>query len=239
MAQGAISEHPADVIPVYFVPDESGSMADVTSDMDQGLTATIDALHKEPGAAAMVRFSVIGFSEDIYEHLRLANLAHLTRSEQIPRFKAYYETWYVNIFKDLRSRIEEDFKRLRQDGFHVRRPIIFFLTDGNPNPASQPWRQALSELTQEGFKYHPHILAFGLGHVTPEVISEVATNPKYAYLVAKGTDTGAAIASFFKELSRSVIATTQTLHTNNPQIDIRPPDGFQPLDLDLLPGQDD
>ncbi len=60
MGENTANEHPVDVIPVYFVPDESASTAPVVSDLNRGLTSVVTALHEEPGAAAMVRFSVVG-----------------------------------------------------------------------------------------------------------------------------------------------------------------------------------
>lgn len=213
----------AKVVPIYFVPDESGSMASVVEELNQGLRALLDAMHQETMTAAMVRFSIIGFSDDIYEHLRLADLGKL---ETMPTLGAHAQTSYVSIFEDLRRRIDEDVNHLRSEGYLVFRPAVFFLTDGVPNPAGQPWERALGELVGEGFKYRPNILAFGVGDAAPEVIRRVASRKEYAFIAAKGVDTGTAIAKFSRELTRTIMVTAGRMASGNPEIPMQKPEGF-------------
>src|SRR5579859_4803749 len=115
---------------MYFVPDQSGSMEHWVGELNEGLKALLDALSLDPMAAAAIRFSIVGFSDDVYEHLRLADLRNV---EAMPTLTTYNQTSYVAIFNDLRQRIETDVKQLKGAGMIVLRPVVVFLSDGVPN----------------------------------------------------------------------------------------------------------
>jgi uncharacterized protein YegL len=221
----------AEVLPMYFVPDQSGSMEPWIGELNSGLKSLHDELNLDPMAAAAIRFSIIGFSDAVYEHLRLADLRYI---EAMPTLATYNQTSYVAIFHDLRKRIDTDVRDLRSANLIVLRPVVVFLTDGVPNPSSQPWEEALTHLQSESFKYRPNILTFGIGNAVPSVILRVATDKQRAYVAAKGIDTGAVVANFCKEFARFTRVTGRNVASGNADIPNQKPAGFT-LALDVLP----
>lgn len=62
------------VLLIYFVADESGSMGNNIGELNDGLISLQDSLQRESFAAAKVRLSVIGFSNDAFTYLDAADL---------------------------------------------------------------------------------------------------------------------------------------------------------------------
>lgn len=219
------------ILLVYFVPDESGSMAPNVGDLNGGLKALLDAMHENPQAADMIRFSIIGFSDSAIEHLRLADLRDI---RTMPALAARNGTSYAAVFTDLRIRIESDVQELRGKGYEVHRPVIFFLSDGQPTNPDTEWQAALDELRSDKFKYHPNIMAFGFRDAIPQVLLKVASKQEFAYVAAKGADTGTALVKFFESLTRSVVDSGRALAEGRTELPFDKPDGFN-LAIELLP----
>jgi len=217
------------LLPIYFVADESGSMSRVVRELNDGLTALLDALHSEAMAAAKVRFTVLGFSDSLRCYLELADLRDL---EAMPQLSAAGSTRYSLAFQDLRTRIDHDFDRLKAEEYQVVRPAVFFLTDGQPD-ADDPWQAALDALKSETFRRRPNILAFGVGEARADTILHVASAEDYAFIAAKGADTGAAIVRFCDSLTRSVVSSGQALATGSAELPVEKPEGFT-LAVDVL-----
>ena len=118
------------VLLIYFVADESGSMGNNIGELNDGLISLQDSLQRESFAAAKVRLSVIGFSNDAFTYLDAADL-RLTPS--MPVLSAQGLTSYRSAFDELYLRISIDVPHLKAQGFSVLRPAVFFLTDGLPN----------------------------------------------------------------------------------------------------------
>ena len=73
------------ILPIYFVADESGSMGRHIGELNRGLLSLQDALQRESFAAAKVRFSVIGFSDEAFTYLEPADLR---TAPQLPELTA-------------------------------------------------------------------------------------------------------------------------------------------------------
>jgi uncharacterized protein YegL len=218
----------AKIWPAYFVPDESGSMYDYVSVLNRGLTELLDRMQENGLAAALVRLSIIGFSDDVIEHTRLADLRDF---ETLPLLASHSGTSYASVFLDLRHRIDSDAAQLRSQGFLVLRPAIFFLTDGQPN--KENWQSPLRALRGSDFKYRPNIISFGIGKAVPEVIRQVASEDQYAYIAATDINIGTAIMEFFEALTRSLIVTAQSVAEGIDEVVIDPPKGFR-LAVDVI-----
>jgi uncharacterized protein YegL len=74
-----VNEPKANVLPIYFVADESGSMASLLEELNSGLTTLLDILQTETMSAAKIRFSVLGFSDNCQLHLPPSDLRNLQR----------------------------------------------------------------------------------------------------------------------------------------------------------------
>ncbi|WP_067658147.1 vWA domain-containing protein [Nocardia harenae] len=223
-----MSEPKATVLPVYFVADESYSMADDVADLNMGLTSLLDTLQGESMAAAKVRFCVLGFSDSAVCYMEPSDLRHV---EIMPELRARGSTSFAAAFSGLADRIPSDIQALKADGYLVNRPAVFFLTDGAPNPGDG-WEAQHARLN--GFPARPNILAFGIGDADATVIRRVATRPEYAFITAAGTDTGVAISKFITALTQSVINSGQALATGQASLQVEKPESFVSLDVDTV-----
>lgn len=208
------------ILLVYFVADESGSMGRHIGELNEGLASLHDALQRESFAAAKVRFSVIGFSDTAFTYLEPSDLRLLVG---MPTLSAQGLTSYAAAFDQLGYRIGVDVPSLKAQGYTVHRPAVFFLTDGLPN-GNEDWRAARSNLLARPAA--PNILGFGIGDADAATVRELATNPSYAFVAARGVDTGAAISEFVTSLTQSVISSGQAMAAGSAELQFEKPEGF-------------
>ena len=188
------------VLPIYFVVDESRSMAPDMDTLNQGMTSFLDDLHSNPMAASKVRFSIIGFSNTPLMHLEPSDLRSI---DILPVLEARSTTNYGAVFQFLRERTELDASNLMNQGYKVFRPMVFFLTDGAPN--DEDWHYEYNKLVDLDYSYHPNILSFGFGGANQDVIREIATMPHFAFQAEDSVSTGDALREFLTSLTKSVI----------------------------------
>lgn len=215
------------ILPIYFVADESGSMAPNIGELNDGLLALQAALQGEPFAAAKVRFAVIGFSDKADTYLLPSDLRSLGA---MPTLSARGWTSYAAAFNELAYRISVDVPSLKAQGFRVHRPAVFFLTDGLPN-RNEDWRAARSNLLAQHAA--PNIIAFGIGDADATTVSQLATKPEYAWIAERGVETGVAVSEFVMSLTQSVISSGQGLAAGAAELQLEKPDGFT-LAVDVL-----
>ena len=218
------------VLPVYFVADESASMSSVIGELNSGLETLLDTMQGESMAAAKVRFCVIGFSNTAHRYLEPADVREV---ESMPVLHAQGGTSFSAAFRHLFDRIPEDVSNLKNAGYLVNRPVVFFLTDGEPKHGDG-WEQELTALTAESFRARPNILAFGLGDANVDNIRRIASKPEYAFIAAAGVDTGSAITRFIEALTHSVVQSGQAVGTGQSELQIEKPDGFVSLAVETL-----
>jgi uncharacterized protein YegL len=215
------------ILPIYFVADESGSMAHNVGELNDGLLALQAALQGEPFAAAKVRFAVIGFSDKADTYLLPSDLRSLGA---MPTLAARGWTSYAAAFNELAYRISVDVPSLKAQGFRVHRPAVFFLTDGLPN-RDEDWRAARANLLAQHAA--PNIIAFGIGDADAATVSQLATKPEYAWIAERGVETGTAVSEFVMSLTQSVISSGQGLAAGAAELQLEKPDGFT-LAVDVL-----
>jgi uncharacterized protein YegL len=215
------------LLPVYFVADQSASMTPYIGELNQGLLSLQDALQRESFAAAKVRFSVIGFSDDAFTYLEPADLR---TAPQMPELTAQSRTSYCAAFEELIYRISVDIPRLKGHGFSVHRPVVFFLTDGAPTDV-EDWRAVRTRLLSQPAA--PNILSFGIGQADPAVVSEIATKAEFALVADHRMDTGAALTEFLTSLTQSVISSGNAVASQSATLQFDKPDGFS-LAVDLI-----
>lgn len=225
-----MGEPAGNVLPVYFVADESGSMASNVDELNTGLVSLLDALQEEAMAAAKVRFCVMGFSDSAVCYLEPSDLRDL---ESMPVLSARGTTSYAAAFRALKDRIPTDIANLKAQEYRVNRPAVFLLTDGAPN-SGDGWQTAYDDLTSATFGPRPNVLAFGIGAANTEVIKQVATRDEYAFITASGVDTGRAVAEFIKALTQSVINSGRALAQGQAELPVEKPDGFISLAVDTV-----
>ncbi|MGS2619256.1 vWA domain-containing protein [Micromonospora sp. LZ34] len=218
-----MAENSGSLLPVYMVADESFSMSDYIGNLNEGLAQLHDALLGEPMAAAKVRFTILGFSDDV--QLRLA-MADLRRENELPQLEARNGTAYGKVFEDLRARLPADVASLKGQGYVVHRPAVFFLSDGQPTDGNG-WRKTRDQLVDQNVtKAAPNIIACGIGDVKPQTMLDVATKQEYAF-VSTGSDLGAEIAKFCAALTKSIVKSGRTIGSAQPELVVERPQNFK------------
>ena len=199
-AEHNINPEGQDLLLFYLVLDESYSMAGEGIDTINRLLPEIhEDLRRSPAVSDVVRMSIIGFADTPETLLELADLGE---SETLPGVSERGGTEYGLAFDHLRSTIERDVAALKADGASVRRPVVFFLSDGEPT--DDHWRSSLARLTDKAWPLHPNIISFGIGDADAQVIAEVAT--LQAYMVADGVSPGQALSQWSATLLNSIMA---------------------------------
>lgn len=210
------------LLPVYVLADESGSMAGHIDDLNAGLRSLHTTLLGEPMAAAKVRFSVLGFADDVVVRLALADLRH---ENELPQLSARGTTSYLAAFTALLERLPDDIATLKAEGYQVHRPAVFFMSDGVPN--NEDWRSAHRKLTDRSVtKGAPNIISCGIGGAEASTILSVATDPQFAFVSVPGADLGQSISTFCSSLTRSVVESGRSLASGDAQLIVDRPEGF-------------
>lgn len=218
-----MTENLGNVLPVYVVADESLSMSPVVGELNAGLAALHRALLREPMAAAKVRFTILGFSDDVQIRLSLADL----RTEAaLPTLSTRSGTRYSAAFDALGDQLPKDIDDLKAAGYAVYRPAVFFLTDGQPNDEPE-WRTSYAKLTnREITKAAPNIIACGIGEAQARTIVDIATRPEFAFVATPGTELGLAIAEFSVALTRSIVASARAAADGKTELVVERPNSF-------------
>ncbi|MER5635888.1 hypothetical protein ABT095_02895 [Kitasatospora sp. NPDC002227] len=211
------------LLPAYVVADESASMGPYQRELDEGVTSLCEGLRASPMLAAKLRLAVLGFSDDVQVRLAVADMRTETT---VPRLQIRGLTRYRSAFDDLLHRIPADIRWLRSEGYRVHRPVVFFLSDGQPTDGDA-WRAPHAELTD---KYRspaaPNIVACGIGDAEARTMVEVATRPEFAFVAKAGADLGQAISEFFHALTASLVASSQALGSGEPTLVVQRPEHF-------------
>jgi uncharacterized protein YegL len=77
-------------------------------------------------------------------------------------------------FTLLREAIDRDVRGLKAQRVGVHRPIVFFLSDGQPtDPVT--WPAAYAALTDPAWTARPHMIAFGVGDADQDTLCRIGT----------------------------------------------------------------
>jgi uncharacterized protein YegL len=221
------------VLPMYFVGDESHSMAgDPIAAVNQGLMDLRDEVAKHPLIGKKVRFGIITFADTAQTRLELSELTEdLILPVLAPRGRG---TSYATALEALRQTIPGDVALLKTAGYQVHRPSVFFLSDGQPTEKDGRWHTRLAELTDPAFKQRPNILAFGVGDADAGVIRQIASAPRYAFMMTEGSSTAGAISEFAASMLNSMVSSAERLDRGEQTIEFEKPEGFVQLDAPLV-----
>ncbi|GAA3013078.1 vWA domain-containing protein [Actinokineospora diospyrosa] len=148
-----------EVLPCYVVCDLSSSMADHVGELNLGLREFRAAVCADAPAAARTRVGVVGFAgiPRLLHPLRpITELPELT----VPRPRV--GTNFGLTFTFLRETIERDVRALKADQSLVRRPVVFFASDGRPTDPTT-WPKAYDALADPRWPTRPRVVAYGIG----------------------------------------------------------------------------
>jgi uncharacterized protein YegL len=201
------------VLPFYIVCDEGSSMIGESIEaVNAGIGELFRTIHGDPVVDAKARVGIITFNDQANVLLPLTQLSLITQS---PGCVASGSTSYASVFNLLKKQIETDIPRLKSQGFRVHRPMVFFMSDGQPN--AEDWQSPLAQLTDANFHFHPNIVSFGVAGAEPSVIKEVSTpltvgagkKQSFAFLAQDGVNPGSALREIMKFITGTIIASAR------------------------------
>jgi hypothetical protein len=207
--------------PFYVVCDVSQSMWDPAFQPPGQLVLPFDVLReaipnllfgleRNATVAEAAMISVITFADAPHVHLGLMRPDEVV----LPTLEHGYATDYAAVFRDLRTVLSHDCEGLAKT-HDVRRPAVFFLTDGQPDTGHGPqpegvWAAPLAQLTAPAFPWRPQIVAFGLGDVEERTLCRVATAHdalRLAFMADAAADSGAVVGAIMHALSVAIADT--------------------------------
>jgi uncharacterized protein YegL len=218
---------PDQILPFYVVCDQSYSMTDHLDALNDGLAELHRAVSTDPVVADKTRFCLIGFSGTAEI---LQPLCHLSDVVKIVELTPQAETSFGTVFTLLRETIEKDVDVLTAAAYRVYRPVVFFLSDGQPtDPVT--WPDAYGRLRDREWPPRPNIIAFGIGDANAATMSRIGTSQ--SFMSTGGVSPGAALHGFARALTTSVICSGGITAEGDLvfQVSDRVP-GFTPLQID-------
>lgn len=204
----------------YLLADASASMSGQPIEaINLALPEIHDAIATNSLVAEKTRLGIVSFNSEARVLLPASNLANI---HVLPNIQAEAATSFGNAFKTMRSQLEIDVRTLKEDGYRVYRPAVFFFTDGQPT--DKGWRKHYRTLVDPEFALHPNIVTFGLGNANEEMIGALSTKDMPAYMAREGTTPAEAVTQVAKSLLRSVIRSGQSASM---RLMIEPPVDFE------------
>ena len=195
----------ARILPFYLVCDESYSMSDHLDVVRDSLREVCAAVCADPTARRHTRLCVIGFSSDARV---ITPLSHRWDEPADFAFQPHGGTNFAAAFLVLRRTISSDVAELLDNGHEVLRPVVFFLSDGQPtDPVA--WQRAHARLTDPAWAARPRIVAFGVGDADVRTIGRVGTFK--AYLGNGAAGTGQALRQCVRALATTMVRTGATV----------------------------
>ena len=181
------------IYPLYLAIDCSGSMDEQLNPfepmrrIDFARNFPLGILHlyeSSQDLVAHLRVSVFIFNSKATQVLPLSNVTEISGMDF--NWESKGRTFFANLFKALKSQIEEDRDRL-SDKFDLHNPAIVVVTDGIPSNEdlagenSESRRNAHKELLNvAGFNQPVQLLMFGIGMASQEFLDIYATSKNLA-----------------------------------------------------------
>lgn len=175
------------MVPCYVVCDFSLSMTDYIGDVSAGLREFRGAAHADPVAAARIRVCVIGVADTPWV------LHPLRPAAELPDLAGRSPSAGTNfgpVFELLRETIDRDVSALNRNRVTVRRPIVFFVSDGRPTDP-WTWPTAFAAIADPTWTARPDVIAFGVGAADPDTLSRIGVDRVFL----GGVRLGAALAA--------------------------------------------
>ena len=193
------------ITPFYLVCDESQSMEGAKLD---ACNTALSNIHAAVAADHIVndkiRIGVISFSDTAQVLLPLSKMTDVV---DFSGLVVKGGTNYGNAFTCLKNTIQTDMVDLQKSGAKMCRPIVLFMTDGEPTDTN--WKEAHAQVADKTWPFSPHIISFGLGGAQADTIREVATQvdkkgTSFAYLVDDDAS-GAVLSEIFNSLLSPIL----------------------------------
>lgn len=229
-----MSEHPetegTTALPVYLVLDTSASLMGEIDSINTALADILNSLIVSPRVNATVWISLIQFSDGARTVIPLSQASEIS---EIPALVVGGSTNYSAAFNLVYKEISADVHRLKDRGYRVLRPVMFFMTDGSP--VDPGWLSSLDSLRSTHFVYRPTIVAVGFGSVDPAIIREIGSGKGGAFMISDAISIREAIGSIGSALPMMIGGTIASSRAPGQAHPVNVP--AQWLDLRLGPNE--
>jgi len=164
-------------MPFYLVLDVSSSMYPEMSALNHGIKRLRRAIVAEPVVDDVAQICIMTFSD---EPKIVVPMGRMSESE-VPPLTAENGTNYGAVFRAVARAVERDCAKLREQGYGIYRPCVFFVTDGQPD--DDDWHQTFTRTltydrqTGKGMKAHPIFVPFGFRDAPEDVLKQLAYPP--------------------------------------------------------------
>jgi uncharacterized protein YegL len=197
------------VLPIYIVCDESSSMAGASIQaVNDGIVELFYEVSSDPFVDAKVRVGIVTFNDTARVLFPLTQLSDVT---QIPVCVASGSSSFSVAFRLLKTQLETDVSSLRQQ-FSVHRPVVFFVTNGQPN--NENWRDELDRLIDPEFLFRPNIVSIGVTGAEETVIAEVfhwaSKSGNKSFVLAEDLGITSLLRGNFSYLVQTVVASANS-----------------------------
>ncbi|MFF7330166.1 hypothetical protein [Streptomyces sp. NPDC008150] len=214
-------------LPTYLVLDTSTSMKGFEKLLNDTLLHIYDTLFTRPEISEFIHLSVISFNTAAHVVTPMTDIEQL---QNLPTVTCSGATNFLPMAQLVRDQIDHDVETLSASSVAVLRPVVFLLTDGAPTDRPVgTWMNGVDLLQDPGWKRHPHIVTYGFGSASEQVLSKLATVAAY---LAEGdmASTGEALSAALASLLNSLVASAKVRQLQVPQ-EISE---FRTLPLDLM-----
>ena len=170
------------------------------------------AIASDPIVNDKIRIGVISFSDSAEV---IHPLSKMTDVVDFPALVVKGGSNYESAFTCLKQTIQDDIAALKaHENIKVVRPIVFFISDGEPTDTN--WQAALAAVADKNWSFSPHIIAFGVSGARAENIQKVATKSRhgnqFAFLADDNADPGAVFKEVFKSFVSTIAGSAPTLN---------------------------
>jgi len=196
-------------LPVYVVIDTSASMNEGNPPLidiaNQIIPAIVEVCESKPSVRDKLRLSLLTFSSTARVVLPLGTKDDFI---PIPVLTANGGSEFGKLFSLLTIEIEAGIRSLKAAHVDVYRPVVFFVTGGEPTDSDAVRTQAFNELTGLGNSLAPHIVIFGVAEASPDTLKQYVNRGGRLVMARSGVDASEALGSVFVTLSSSVVQTS-------------------------------
>jgi uncharacterized protein YegL len=191
------------VFPFYIICDVSKSMGGERIDsVNSGLPFIHREIISDPVVSEKARLGVISFSTEARVELSLSKLADV---REMPVLHAGGQTNFATAFQLAAETIRIDVERLKEEGFSVLRPCVYFITDGRPGDG---WKKARDQWVDKSVnKYAPNVICFGVADADEETLKRLTT--RFTFMANRGTSAANALREVMRSITASVVSTTR------------------------------
>ncbi|KUI21970.1 hypothetical protein AU195_06580 [Mycobacterium sp. IS-1496] len=157
--------------------------------IEDALPDMLSVLEDDPTVLDTAHLGIVAFGDTPQVVVPLTPLA---QDPSIPALPRQTSTDYAAVFRFLDQLLRADHQSLQRWGLGFYTPVIFFLTDGNPQvngeaQAESVWMHSRSALESDGHPFRPVVVALGIGKVSDATVARLrSTKPVGIACVADG-----------------------------------------------------